>query len=63
VSDEILGRSSPVHWAYLVASTCVPEMRDGRMRIDAIPGDLDEALIDETLRLIERYAEPTDAGS
>jgi hypothetical protein len=46
---------SGVHWAYIIASTRVPEVLAGRLRLDQIPPDQDKPLTDDLVQLIEGF--------
>lgn len=55
LAERIRGGKSGIHWAYLVASTRVPEVLEGRLRLDQIPPDQDKPLIDDLLQLVEVF--------
>lgn len=58
VTKQILGdHQSSLHWSYIIASTVVPTILDGEMRIDQIPSELEIGLTGRMVDLIERYAE------
>lgn len=56
VCDRVLGGCSPRHWAYILASTQVPDMADGQISIDRIPRELEIGLIEAMLDLLEEFA-------
>jgi hypothetical protein len=56
VCNQVLGKSSSLHWSYVVASILVPEILQGNLRIDQIQTEFDLALIDESLRLLEQFS-------
>lgn len=55
LSSRIRGGDSSVHWSYILAATRVPGISDKGQRLDQIPSDCDEPLIDALLRLIDDY--------
>jgi hypothetical protein len=55
VTERIAGHQSNISWPYLVASTAVPEIMDGGMRIDQIPAEVELELTERMLDLIEEY--------
>lgn len=57
VADRILGRSSPLHWSYLIASTRVPDILAGNLALDQIPTDSEAGLTDLLVDLLEKYQE------
>lgn len=55
LAERIRGGKSSIHWAYIVASTRVPEVLEGRLRLDQIPLDQDKPLTDDLIQLIEGF--------
>ncbi|MEU4113947.1 hypothetical protein AB0F71_05565 [Kitasatospora sp. NPDC028055] len=55
VSCQILNSSCSVHWSYIVASTRVPGILDARTGIDQISANIEIALIDDLISLVEAY--------
>ncbi|WP_143202993.1 hypothetical protein [Streptomyces sp. CB02460] len=55
LAGRIRGGESNLHWAYLVASVRMPEVLEGRLRLDQIPPDREELLVDDLLRLIDEF--------
>jgi hypothetical protein len=55
VVGRILGSESSLHWSYVIASTRVPEILDGSIRIDQIPAETESELTDTMLDLMEGY--------
>lgn len=56
VCGRILGGRSSIHWAYVIASTRVPEILDGNMPIDRIPREVEADLADLALDLVEEFS-------
>jgi hypothetical protein len=55
LANRIRGGNSTMHWAYIIASTHIPEVLEGRLRLDQIPSDQDKCLIDILLQLIDEF--------
>lgn len=55
VCERILGGRSSIHWAYVIASTRVPDILDGNRPIDRIPREVEGDLADLTLDLVEEF--------
>ena len=56
LNARILGHRSSLHWAYVIASTRVPEVLEGGIRLDEIPHDCDTPLIEEMLQLLVEFS-------
>ncbi|WP_316778202.1 hypothetical protein [Streptomyces sasae] len=56
VCERILGTRSSIHWAYVIASTRVPDILDGKRPIDRIPHEVEADLADLALDLVEEFS-------
>ncbi|MFE0514967.1 hypothetical protein [Streptomyces sp. NPDC058964] len=56
VCERVLGGRSSIHWAYVIASTKVPDILDGNRPIDRIPREVEGDLTDLTLDLVEEFS-------
>lgn len=55
LADRICGGESPIHWAYIIASVRLPNILDGRLRLDHIPSEYDRPLIEDLLRFLNEF--------
>lgn len=55
VAARILNSESSLHWAYVIASTKVPEVLDGDTGIEQIPAGLETELTDMLVDLLESF--------
>lgn len=55
VADRVIGRNSSLHWAYLIASTRIPEILEGGNSIDQIPAELQSDLTNTLVELLDSY--------
>ncbi len=61
VETQTVGRSSSLHWSYLVASTKVPEVLDEHIALGDIPAEADVPLTDALVDLLEAFSEVAPA--
>src|SRR5688572_6951573 len=59
VAQRVLHGRSSRHWAYLIASTKVPGIDDGTLRIDHIAPEWDGELTEMAIDLLEGFAAQT----
>lgn len=55
LASRIRGGESSIHWAYLVAAARMPQILEGNLRLDRIPPECDNLLIDDLLQLIDEF--------
>lgn len=61
VETRTVGRSSSLHWSYLVASTKVPEVLHEHIALGDIPAEADVPLTDTLVDLLEAFSEAAPA--
>jgi hypothetical protein len=55
VSVRIRGGHSSLHWSIIVASVRMPEVLEGKIRLDQVPAGLDGLLTNDLLQMVGEF--------